>query len=235
MSGWLVRGLGLALVNVVIRTVLGLAISEWPLHGSPLRWLSVAVMVLLGIVWGFFDGRRDRRKNPDPERGADLTMLWLKAAVLGGLVAGAVSWIVDQAPKFDLGDNPLFFELTSGAAWTILLIFIPALIGVALGRWLASRKDRKAEKAQKAQQAAPVAVGAGAGSAEPVPQPSEGYFSEDNYSDRNYADENYASDRYSGETQSVDTYYGEPEETDYNESTGRHEQQTWQPPTERRD
>lgn len=235
MSGWLVRGIGLALVHVVVRTLLGFAISEWPLRGSTIRWLSVLLVVLIALAWGYVDGRRDRKKNPDPERGADLTMMWLKAAVLGGLVAGAVGWIIDQAPKFDLGDNALLFELTSGAAWTILLIFIPSMIGIGVARVLAGRKERKANPpadTERATQAAPVGVGAGAAATDAAPQPSEGYFADDTYSDRRYA-ELESDSSTDTDTQSVDSYYGEPEETDYQDNTGRHQQQTWQAPPER--
>lgn len=161
MNAWVLRGLGLAVVHVVVRAVLGLAIAQSPLQGSLMRWVSLLVVVLIAAIWGYIDGSRDRRRNADPDNGADLTMLWLKAALLGGVVAGAVAWIVDQLPKFDLGDNSLVFELTSGAAWTVLLIFVPAVTGVALGRFLSNRKANKASASRHA----PVAVAAGGGSA----------------------------------------------------------------------
>ncbi len=159
MNAWVLRGVGLAAVHVVVRALLGFAIAQWPVQGSPLRWVSVVIVVLAAGAWGYVDGTNDRRQNSDPDHGEDLTMLWLKAALLGGVTAGAAAWIVDWIPKFDLGDNSLIFELTSGAAWTVLLIFVPALVGGALGRFLVTRKANKATAPQQA----PVGVGAGAG------------------------------------------------------------------------
>lgn len=143
MTGWVVRGIGMALVNVGVRILLGVAVTQWPLHGSQLRWLGIAAVLVAVVVWAGVDGIRDRRANPDPEYGTDLTMVWLKAAVLGGLVAGLATWLVQLIVDFSLGQNSLFFELTSGAAFTILVIFIPATISVFLGRLLAGREAKK--------------------------------------------------------------------------------------------
>lgn len=143
MNAWLVRGLGMALIHVVIRAALGAAIAQWPLQGSILRWLSLAVVVVIAAIWGGIDGIRDRRDFPEAEDGADLTMIWLKAAILGGFVAGAVSWILSRIPKLELTQQGFFFEITSGAAFTILLIFVPAMIAVTVGRFFVSRDQRK--------------------------------------------------------------------------------------------
>ncbi|MGA9873830.1 MAG: B-4DMT family transporter [Rhodococcus sp. (in: high G+C Gram-positive bacteria)] len=143
MTGWVVRGIGMCLINVGVRIVLGVAVTQWPLHGSQLRWLGIAVVLLAVFVWAGIDGIRDRRANPDPEYGADLTMIWLKAAVLGGLAAGLVTWLIQLVVDFSLGQNTLVFELTSGAAFTILVIFVPATLAVFLGRLLAGREANK--------------------------------------------------------------------------------------------
>ncbi|MFE3291418.1 B-4DMT family transporter [Rhodococcus sp. NPDC059234] len=161
MNSWLLRGLGMALVHVVTRVLLGVAVTEWPLHGSTLRWLGVAVVILAALIWAGLDGIRDARAHPgEEEQGADLTMRWLKAAVVAGLLAGAVSWLVGSVSDIALGENSLFFELTSGAAFTILLVFVPAMAAVAAGRFIVRRDAKKAAKS-----AAPVAVGAGVGAA----------------------------------------------------------------------
>lgn len=145
MNSWLVRGLALALAHVVIRTVLGFLIAQWPLHGTMLRWSLLTVVVLIAVAWGFVDGRTDRQQNPDPDDGEDLTMVWLKAALVGGLVAGVFSWAIGKLPNFDLGGQDLIFELTSGAAWTVLLIFVSAMIGIGIARFLTSRQQAKQE------------------------------------------------------------------------------------------
>ncbi|SNS23096.1 B-4DMT family transporter [Rhodococcoides kyotonense] len=143
MTGWVVRGIGMGLINVGVRILLGAAVAQWPLHGSQLRWVGMAAVLLSVVVWAGIDGIRDRHANPDPEYGKDLTMVWLKAAVVGGLLAGLLSWLVGFIVDFSLGQNSLFFELTSGAAFTILVIFIPATIAVFLGRLLAGRDAKK--------------------------------------------------------------------------------------------
>jgi hypothetical protein len=143
MTGWVVRGIGMGLINVGVRILLGAAVAQWPTHGSQLRWVGMAAVLLAVIVWAGIDGIRDRHANPDPEYGKDLTMVWLKAAVVGGLLAGLLAWLVGFLVDFSVGQNSLFFELTSGAAFTILVIFIPATIAVFLGRILAARDAKK--------------------------------------------------------------------------------------------
>ncbi|RDI50677.1 B-4DMT family transporter [Nocardia mexicana] len=148
MNAWVLRAVALGALTVVLRTVLGFGMIYWPTHGSWMRILCLIVLIAAVVTWGLLDGRGDRRKNPDPERGgADLTMLWLKAGVAGGLGAGVVAWVLDFLPKFDLGDNGLGFELTAGASFIILLIFVPGMAGVALGRFLVGREAKKAEPA----------------------------------------------------------------------------------------
>ncbi|CAB4882429.1 unannotated protein [freshwater metagenome] len=143
MTGWAVRGIGMALINVVARVLLGAAVSMWPLSGSALRWVAYALVVLVIAVWAGIDGIRDRRRNPDPDKGEDLTMVWLKAAVVGGLLAGLISWIIDFFVDFSLGQNGLIFELTSGAAFTILTVFVVASIAMFVGRQIVNREAKK--------------------------------------------------------------------------------------------
>ncbi|MGC0363976.1 hypothetical protein ABH922_001960 [Rhodococcus sp. 27YEA15] len=143
MNAWLVRGLGMSLVHVVFRALLGAAIAQWPLQGSTLRWSSLVIVVVVALIWGGIDGIRDRRAFPEPEDGADLTVVWLRAGIVGGLVAGAASWLLSLIPALELTQQGLFFEVTSGAAFTILLIFVPAMLTVTVGRFFVSREQRK--------------------------------------------------------------------------------------------
>ncbi|CAM3135111.1 B-4DMT family transporter [Prescottella defluvii] len=144
MNGWVVRGLGLALVHVVVRTFLGAAVTQWPQQGSVLRWFSLILVILAAFLWGVLDGIRDRRAHADPDESADLTMMWLKAAAVAGVLSGAAAWIVGLIFDIAITNGSLFFEVTSGAAFTILLVFIPATIGVGLGRFLVGRESRSA-------------------------------------------------------------------------------------------
>jgi hypothetical protein len=143
MNAWVVRAAILGVLAVALRTVLGFAMIYWPTHGAWMRVLCLAVLVAAIAAWGLADGRGDRQAHPDPEQGgADLTMRWLKAGVAGGLGSGMVAWLLGFVPRLDLGDNGLIFELTAGAAFIILLIFVPAMVGVAAGRFLADRGSR---------------------------------------------------------------------------------------------
>src|SRR5690606_4336363 len=92
MKPWLVRGLGLALIHVVVRVLLGAALIQWPLQGSVLRWFAFVVVVLAALIWAGIDGIRDRRAHPDPEQQDDLTMRWLTAGAVTGLLGGVLTW-----------------------------------------------------------------------------------------------------------------------------------------------
>ncbi len=143
MNAWVLRAIVLGALVVFLRAALGFAMVNWPTHGVWMRMFGLFLLVAVVLYWGLLDGRKDRSAQPDPERGTDLTLLWLKAAVAGGVGSGLGAWLLDWLPKFDLGDNGILFELTAGSAFIVLLIFIPALIGVGLGRILADRANNK--------------------------------------------------------------------------------------------
>lgn len=172
MKPWLVRGLGLSLVHVIVRALLGVALMQWPLQGSILRWMGLAVVILAAIVWAGIDGVRDRRANPDPDDGEDLTMRWLAAGAVTGIVAGFLTWLVDTLTDLPIGVKSLLFELTSGAAFTVLLVFLPAMGAVTAGRFLAGRgesetvsSDRPSRQRQREPEPAAVASAPAADSA----------------------------------------------------------------------
>ncbi|MFR9750213.1 B-4DMT family transporter [Nocardia sp. 004] len=141
MIAWVLRSIVLGALVVALRVVLGFAMVYWPTHGAQMRALSLIALLAAVVVWGLFDGRRNRAA--DSGRGPDLTMRWLKVAVAGGVGSGLVAWLLDFLPRFDLGDNGLLFEVTAGASFIILLIFVPASIGIGIGRLLAERKAGK--------------------------------------------------------------------------------------------
>ncbi|GAB2517109.1 B-4DMT family transporter [Nocardia heshunensis] len=147
MNAWVLRAVGLGGLTVVLETLLGFGMMSWPTAGAWMRILCLIVLVVAIVTWGVLDGRADRQANPDPEQGSDLTMRWLKAALAGGVGAGLVAWLLDFIPKFDLGDQGLLFNVTSGAAWIVLLIFIPGMLGVTVGRWLTGREHKKSTPA----------------------------------------------------------------------------------------
>lgn len=147
MNAWVLRAVLLGALVVGLRTVLGFAMVNWPTQGAWLRLFCLLVLVAAVVAWGVLDGRADRARIERGGVGADLTIRWLKAALAGGIGSGLVAWIVDFLPRFDLGDNGLLFELTAGAAFIVLLIFVPSLIGAAIGRRAGGRKNAPAAPA----------------------------------------------------------------------------------------
>jgi hypothetical protein len=135
MNAPLSRGLGLAAVHVAVQFLLGLAVLYWTPQTSSARLIALVLVAGMAIAWGTVDGRRDRLAHGERSE-ADFPILWLQAGVIGGLAA---TWLVDKLPGLDLGGNSLFFELTAAAAWILLLIYVPAMIGVGLGRLVAKR------------------------------------------------------------------------------------------------
>ncbi|CAN5500946.1 B-4DMT family transporter [soil metagenome] len=138
MSKWLVRGLVFAALMVIVRLVQGALINAFETKALLISIVLLAIYVVVVIVWGLFDGRADARANPDPERRFDLAMTWLVAGLVAGIVGGAVSWLISVFYK-GLYTGGLINEVTTFAAFTALLVFIPAIVAVSIGRWLVDR------------------------------------------------------------------------------------------------
>ncbi|MFB1297329.1 B-4DMT family transporter [Mycobacterium sp. pW049] len=139
MSKWLVRGLVFAALMVIVRLLQGAMINAWETKAAMISAILVALYALVVLIWGYADGRADARKNPDPDRRDDLAMTWLLAGLFAGVVSGAVAWLIGLFYK-NLYVEGLINEITTFAAFTALLVFVFAIIGVALGHWLVDRK-----------------------------------------------------------------------------------------------
>ena len=104
-------------------------------------WISVVLLLLFIVcaaVWGAIDGRSDATANRDPDRRQDLAMTWLLAGLFAGILSGAVSWLISLFYK-GLYTGGLINEVTTFAAFTALCVFLPGIIGVAVGRWRVDR------------------------------------------------------------------------------------------------
>lgn len=143
MYAWVVRAVALGGFIVLIRFLLEQAMEQWPTHSGPLRLVLFLVVLAAALVWGWADGRGDRLSHPNPDDGEDLTMRWLKAAVAAGLAGGLAAWLIALIPSVEMGGNSLFFELTSGAAFVVLIIFLPAMLGIGLARRVVERRANK--------------------------------------------------------------------------------------------
>ncbi|NDK90990.1 hypothetical protein GYA93_15565 [Gordonia desulfuricans] len=144
-SSWLLRGGVMTVVHVLARVLLGVAVIHSPLHSTTWKTVVVAVVVLIALLWGGVDGIADARANPDPDDYQDLTVRWLKAGVFAGVVAGVVSWAIGTFWFAGIGQANFAVELFAGGSFTALLIFVPAFVGAAVGRFLVRRDQRKNE------------------------------------------------------------------------------------------
>ncbi|TGD90346.1 hypothetical protein BayCH28_00300 [Mycolicibacterium sp. CH28] len=139
MNTWLLRGLVFAAGMVVVRLVQGTLIN---LYETKAGLISIVLVVLFGIsafVWGLLDGRADANANPDPDRRRDLAMTWLLAGLVAGVLSGFVAWVISLFYSSVYVEG-LIGEVTTFAAFTALMVFIPAIAAVSLGRFLVDRK-----------------------------------------------------------------------------------------------
>jgi hypothetical protein len=133
MRRWLVRGGGMAVLHAGTQTVLAAAQIDHPGAMSLVRPLALAGLVGAACLWSAIDGWRRV-----PDRG----MAWFWAALLGGVLAGVLG-VLGQAVFVDqTGLSALAPALTGGAAFTALLIMVPAGLGLAVGGRLTAPPPR---------------------------------------------------------------------------------------------
>ena len=142
MSKWLLRGLVFATAMVIVRLLQGALINTWETKAGLISIVLVVAFAIAVFIWGVIDGQRDARANPDPERRADLAMTWLLAGLFAGIASGLVAWFISLFYD-NLYVAGLVNEVTTFAAFTALLTFLSAILGVALGRWLIDRKPEE--------------------------------------------------------------------------------------------
>jgi hypothetical protein len=147
MRDWMLRGLVFAGAMVVLRLVQGALINAWQTQSGLISIVLLLLFVIGVAVWGIRDGRADATASPDPDRRQDLAMTWLLAGLVAGILSGAVSWLIAQFYTA-IYTGGLLNEVTTFAAFTALVVFLPGIIGVAVGRW---RVDRNGPPAQKDQ------------------------------------------------------------------------------------
>jgi hypothetical protein len=138
MNKWMVRGLVFAVLMIVLRLIQGAIVNNWPTM-SGLGSLLLLLLYASGVgVWGGIDGRADAKRNPDPDRRDDLAMVWLLAGIVAGVLSGAVAWLISLFYSGLYTGGPIN-ELTTFAAFVALLVFLPAILSVSIGRWLEDR------------------------------------------------------------------------------------------------
>ncbi|MHA7652317.1 B-4DMT family transporter [Mycobacterium sp. ML4] len=140
MNKWMLRGLVFAAGMVVLRLFQGALINAWQTQSALISIVLLTIFVICAAVWGTMDGRADAKANPDPDRREDLAMVWLLGGLVAGVVSGLVAWIIAIFYK-GIYTGGLLNELTTFAAFTALIVFLFAIVGVSIGRW---RIDRNA-------------------------------------------------------------------------------------------
>lgn len=100
----------------------------------------LGLLVAVAVGWGAADGwlRRDRAATG-----------WLVAALVTGPVAGLLGVIARAVLVDATGMTALWPALTGGAAFTALLVLIPALAGVGAGRLLEAPAGSRTELGQQ--------------------------------------------------------------------------------------
>jgi hypothetical protein len=141
MNDWKLRGLVFAGLMVVVRLIQGALINTFQAQAGVISLVLVVLFVIGPVLWGLLDGRADARANPDPDRRRDLAMTWLLAGLVAGILSGAVCWLFGLFYT-GLYTGGLGNEVTTFASFTALLVFIPASIGVAVGRVRVDRGAR---------------------------------------------------------------------------------------------
>ncbi len=139
MTTWLPRGLAFAIGMVVLRLAQGSLINASPTNAGTISFALCALLGLAAFAWGLIDGLADARANEDPDRRRDLSMRWMLAGLVAGVVSGLATWIISLFYHGVYVDS-LGPELIVFPAFTALLVFIPATFGTSLGRWLVDRR-----------------------------------------------------------------------------------------------
>ena len=156
MRSWLLRGLVFAFGMVVVRMLQGVMINTWETHATTISVMLVVVYAIAVLLWGYIDGRADARAEPDPDRRGDLAMTWLLAGLFAGVLSAARWRGSSRCSTRRLYVAGLLNEITTFAAFTALLVFLMAAIGVATGRGIWDRSyDEEPPRAQSRRQPRP--------------------------------------------------------------------------------
>ena len=142
MRDWMLRGLVFAGAMVVLRLVQGALINAWQTQAGLISIVLLLLFVIGVAVWGIGTAAPTPLRSPDPDRRHDLAMTWLLAGLVAGILSGAVSWLIAQFYTA-IYTGGLLNEVTTFAAFTALVVFLPGIIGVAVGRWRVDRNGRR--------------------------------------------------------------------------------------------
>jgi hypothetical protein len=134
VATWLIRGGVLAVVHGCAQTIMAGYEVNHPTSKGTLAAIVLGGLVAVAAVWGVVDTWRavERRE-----------MVWLLAALVAGWGAGILGVIGKSAFVDQTGSSELGVALTGGAAFTALLVLVPAGLGMLAGRWITPPARRK--------------------------------------------------------------------------------------------
>lgn len=124
---------------MLLRLLQGTLINTFPTKAGLISLALVVVFGALALIWGFIDGTADARANPDPDRRRDLAMRWLLAGLIAGGLSGLVTWLISLFYPGVYAEG-LIPEISTLAAFTALVVFVPAMFAVAVGRQIVDRR-----------------------------------------------------------------------------------------------
>ena len=138
MSAWVIRGLGMAVLHGVALTLVAKYAVYHPTDQTLVTSLALAVLVGAAALWSALDAWRDV-----PDRGR----AWFIAALVAGVVSG-ILYVIGRAVFVDqTGVSELSGALTGGAAFSALLVLIPAGLGLLVGGRIGRSKPADSEDA----------------------------------------------------------------------------------------
>ncbi|MET9267580.1 B-4DMT family transporter [Amycolatopsis sp. NPDC004079] len=124
LGAWLTRGLVMAVVHAAAMTLLAKWSVFHPTGQTLFTSLTIAVLVGLAALWSAIDGWRGLR-----DRGR----AWFIASLVAGVCSG-ILYVIGRAIFVDqTGVSELGAALTGGAAFSALLVLVPAGLGLFVG------------------------------------------------------------------------------------------------------
>jgi hypothetical protein len=132
MRPWLTRAAVLAVLHAAADVLISYYRLGEPTALSLPRGIALGVLVGVALLWGGLDGlqrKLDRGRN------------WVLAAIFGGLLAAILGLIAKAVLLSQTSGEDVWPAITGGAAFTALLILIPAGLGLAVGGAMKSPKS----------------------------------------------------------------------------------------------
>ncbi|HEV7907589.1 MAG TPA: B-4DMT family transporter [Pseudonocardiaceae bacterium] len=141
MRAWVSRGIWMGVLHGAVQTGVAAVNVRNAEAGSAVRPVALGLLIAAAMIWGVVDGWRELEG-----RG----MNWFFASLVGGPLAGVIGVIGAGLLVDQTGVESLGAALTGGAAFTALLVLVPAALGLVVGTALPEpgAQRRKAVKSE---------------------------------------------------------------------------------------